>query len=168
MKRILSVLVEDKPGVLVRVAGLFSRRGFNIDSLAVGHTMEPGISRMTIQVQGEDNTFEQIVKQLHKLVNVIKISDLTDDPAVSRELLLVKVSAEPVNRSEIQQIVSTFRAKIIDISLDSMVVEITGDEGKLNAFLMLMQEFGIKEIVSTGKVALARGSKVTTRSAGGK
>jgi len=130
--------------------------------------MEPGISRMTIQVQGEPATFEQLTKQLHKLVNVIKISDLTEDPNVCRELLLVKVKSEPSTRGDIQQIVSTFRAKIVDISIDSMMVEITGDEDKLNAFLLLMQEFGIKEIVSTGKVALARGAKATTLAAGDK
>jgi acetolactate synthase-1/3 small subunit len=161
MKRILAILVEDRSGVLTRVSGLFSRRGYNIQNIAVGRTMEPGISRMTVTVDADPLTVEQIVKQLNKLIDVLKVSDMTDEPAVERELMLVKVKAEPGRRSEIQQMADTFRAKIIDLSPDSMIIELTGDEQKLQAFLMMMQEFGIKEIACTGKVSLLRGSKVT-------
>lgn len=161
MKRILTILVEDRPGVLTRVAGLFSRRGYNIQNIAVGRTMESGISRMSVTVEAEPVTVEQIVKQLNKLVNVLKVSDLTDETSVERELMLIKVKAEPGKRGEIQQMAATFRAKIVDISPDSMIVEVTGEDQKLQAFLLMMQEFGIKEIVSTGKVSLLRGSKVT-------
>lgn len=161
MKRILAILVEDRPGVLTRVSGLFSRRGYNIQNVAVGGTMEPGISRMTVSVEADPITVEQIVKQLNKLVNVLKVSDLTDEASVARELMLVKVKAEPSRRSDIQQMSATFRAKIIDISPDSMIIEVTGDDQKLQAFLMMMQEFGIKEIASTGKISLLRGSKIT-------
>ncbi|MDO9535690.1 MAG: acetolactate synthase small subunit [Bacillota bacterium] len=161
MKRILAILVEDRPGVLTRVSGLFSRRGYNIQNIAVGRTMEPGISRMTVSVEADPVTVEQIVKQLNKLVNVLKVSDLTDEASVARELMLVKVKAEPGRRSDIQQMSATFRAKIIDISPDSMIIEVTGDDQKLQAFLMMMQEFGIKEIASTGKISLLRGSKIT-------
>jgi acetolactate synthase-1/3 small subunit len=161
VKRILAILVEDRPGVLTRVSGLFSRRGYNIKNIAVGPTMEPGISRMTVTVEADPLTVEQIVKQLNKLVNVLKVNDLTDETSVERELMLIKVKAEPGRRSEIQQVAATFRAKIIDISPDSMIIEVTGEEQKLQAFLLMMQEFGIKEIVSTGSVSLLRGSKVT-------
>lgn len=161
MRRILSILVEDRPGVLTRVSGLFSRRGYNIQNIAVGRTMDPGISRMTVTVDADPLTVEQIVKQLNKLINVLKVSDLTDEPSVERELMLVKVKAEPGRRSEIQQMAATFRAKIVDLSPDSMIIEVTGDDQKLQAFLLIMQEFGIKEIVATGKISLLRGSKVT-------
>lgn len=160
-KRILAILVEDRPGVLTRVSGLFSRRGYNIQNIAVGRTMEPGISRMTVTVDADPLTVEQIVKQLNKQINVLKISDLTDEPSVERELLLVKVKADPAKRSDIQQMVNTFRARIVDLSPDSMIIEVTGDDEKLKAFLLMMQEFGIKEIASTGKVALLRGNKLT-------
>jgi len=152
--------VEDRPGVLTRVSGLFSRRGYNIQNIAVGRTMEPGISRMTVTVDADPLTVEQIVKQLNKQINVLKISDLTDEPSVGRELLLVKVKAEPDKRGDIQQMARTFRARIIDLSPDSMIVEVTGNNEKLEAFLLMMQEFGIKEIASTGKVALFRGNKL--------
>lgn len=161
MKRILAILVQDRPGVLTRVSGLFSRRGYNIQNIAVGRTMEPGVSRMTVTVDADPLTVEQIVKQLNKLIDVLKVSDLTDEPAVGRELMLVKVKAEPGRRGEIQQMAATFRAKIIDLSPDSMIIEVTGEEQKLQAFLMIMQEFGIKEIASTGKISLLRGSKTT-------
>ncbi len=161
MKRILAILVEDRPGVLTRVAGLFSRRGYNIQNIAVGRTMEPGISRMTVSVEADPLTVEQIVKQLNKLVNVIKVSDLTEETSVERELMLLKVKAETSKRSDIQQMVTTFRGKIIDVSPDSMIVEVTGDDDKLNAFLLMMQEFGLREVVSTGKISLLRGGKVT-------
>ncbi len=161
MKHVLAVLVEDKPGVLARVAGLFSRRGFNIDNIAVGETITPGISRMTITVEGSDTLVEQVVKQLHKLVNVIKVSNLSEEPSVMRELMLIKVNAEVGSRSDIQQIVETFRGKVVDVSPDSMIIEVTGDEGKMEAIKLLLQHFGIKEIVRTGKIALLRGSRIT-------
>lgn len=167
MKHVLAVLVENKPGVLARIAGLFSRRGFNIDSLAVGETLDPNISRMTIAVTGDSSTLEQVVKQLNKLVNVIKISNVTEDPAVIRELMLIKVQADPQTRSDIQQIVETFRGKVVDVSLDSLVIEITGDEEKLEAIKILLQHFGIREVVRTGKVAILRGSKTTREGNGG-
>ena len=159
MTSILAVLVEDKPGVLTRVAGLFSRRGFNIDSIAVGEANEPGLSRMTITVNEDSATLEQVVKQLNKLVNVIKISNITEDPSVSRELMLLKVKAEPETRGEIQQVVETFRGKTVDVSLDSMIIEVTGDDEKLEAMKLLLQHYGIQEIVRTGKIAMVRGSK---------
>ncbi len=161
MKHVLAVLVEDKPGVLTRVAGLFSRRGFNIDNIAVGETVSPGISRMTITVEGSETIVEQVVKQLHKLVNVIKVSNLSEEPSVMRELMLIKVSAEVGSRSDIQQIVETFRGKVVDVSPDTMIIEVTGNEEKMEAIKMLLQHFGLKEIVRTGKVALLRGSKIT-------
>jgi len=161
LKHVLAVLVEDKPGVLARVAGLFSRRGFNIDNIAVGETITPGISRMTITVEGSDTLVEQVVKQLHKLVNVIKVSNLSEEPSVMRELMLIKVNAEVGSRSDIQQIVETFRGKVVDVSPDSMIIEVTGDEGKMEAIKLLLQHFGIKEIVRTGKIALLRGSRIT-------
>lgn len=161
MKHILAVLVEDKAGVLTRVAGLFSRRGFNIENIAVGETMEPGISRMTIAVDGDEKVVEQVMKQLNKLINVIKVTNLSREPSVIRELMLIKVEAEANTRGDIQQIVETFRGKVVDVSLDSMVIEVTGNYEKLDAIKLLLQQYGIKEIVSTGKVALLRGSKVT-------
>jgi len=159
VRRILTILVEDRPGVLTRVSGLFSRRGYNIQNIAVGRTIEPGISRMTVSVEADPLTVEQVVKQLNKLVNVLKVSDLTEEASIGRELMLVKIKADPVKRSDIQQMVSTFRGKIIDVSPDSMIVEVTGDDEKLQAFTLMMQEFGIKEIVSTGQISLLRGSK---------
>ncbi|WP_318036616.1 acetolactate synthase small subunit [Dethiobacter alkaliphilus] len=161
MKYVLAVLVENKPGVLVRVAGLFARRGFNIESLAVGKTLDPGISRMTIEVDADEKTLEQVIKQLNKLINVIRISNLTEVPSVNRELVLIKVRADAANRAEIQQIVETFRAKIVDVSLDSLIIEITGNEEKLEAIALLLSHYGILEIVRTGKIALLRGSKTT-------
>jgi acetolactate synthase-1/3 small subunit len=161
MKHILAVLVENKPGVLVRVAGLFARRGFNIESLAVGKTRVPDISRMTIEVEADDKTLEQVIKQLNKLINVIKISNLTREPSVNRELVMIKVQADAKNRSEIQQIVETFRAKIVDVSLDTLIIEVTGNEEKLEAIQLLLSHYGILEIVRTGKIALLRGSKTT-------
>lgn len=161
MKHVLAILVENKAGALTRVSGLFSRRGFNIENIAVGETTIPGIARMTITVDGDDYIIEQVVKQLHKLVNVIKVSDLTHEPSVMRELMLIKVKAETGSRSDIQQIVETFRSKVVDVSPDSMIIEVTGNEEKLEAIKLLLEHFGIKEIVRTGKVALLRGSKVT-------
>ncbi|MGB9975441.1 acetolactate synthase small subunit [Thermovenabulum sp.] len=159
MKTILSVLVENHPGVLSRVAGLFSRRGFNIDSLAVGTTENPEISRMTIVVEGDEYIVEQVKKQLNKLVDVIKVSKISSDDSVSRELVLIKVDAEPKNRSEIIQIAEIFRANIVDVSRRSMIIELTGDKDKINAFEELVRPFGIKELVRTGLIAMNRGPK---------
>ncbi|NLM45417.1 MAG: acetolactate synthase small subunit [Firmicutes bacterium] len=159
MRHVLAVLVEDKPGVLVRVAGLFARRGFNIESLAVGRTVDPGISRMTIELDADEKTLEQVVKQLHKLVNVIKVTNLTREPSVSRELVLIKVRAPAASRAEIQQIVETFRAKIVDVSLQSLIIEVTGNDEKLEAIQLLLSHYGILELVRTGKIALLRGAK---------
>lgn len=160
MKHTLSVLVENKPGVLARVSGLFSRRGFNIDSLAVGVTENPELSRMTIVVDGDDRVLEQVIKQLNKLIDVIKVSDLRAEESVERELVMIKVVAEPKMRSEIMQIADIFRARIVDVSPKTLTIEVTGDEAKVNAMEALLKQFGIKELVRTGKVALTRGMKV--------
>jgi acetolactate synthase I/III small subunit len=159
MKHTLAVLVENKSGVLSRVASLFSRRGYNIDSLAVGVTEDPEISRMTIVVHGDDHVLEQVTKQLNKLIDVIKVSDIGADDAVERELALIKVSADVDTRAEIIQIADIFRARIVDVAPKSMTVEVTGDEGKINAIEKLLRQFGIKEMVRTGKIALVRGPK---------
>ncbi|QSQ10307.1 Putative acetolactate synthase small subunit [Koleobacter methoxysyntrophicus] len=159
MKHTLSVLVENHPGVLSRVAGLFSRRGFNIESLAVGVTERPDISRMTIVVEGDDYTVEQVSKQLNKLIDVIKVSDIAPEDSVSRELVLIKVDADPSVRSEIIQIAEIFRANIVDVSKKSMIIELTGDKNKVNAMEELLRQFGIKELVRTGIIALNRGSR---------
>lgn len=157
MKHILSVLVENKAGVLARVSGLFSRRGFNIDSLAVGPTEDPAVSRMTIVVDADDLRLEQITKQLHKLVNVLKISDLDPKDAVTRELVLIKVNAPPEKRAEVVETANIFRANIIDVSKGTLTIEITGTADKIQALEDLLRPYGIKELVRTGKVALARG-----------
>lgn len=162
MRHILAVLVENNPGVLSRVAGLFSRRGYNIDSLSVGRTEDPDISRMTIVVEGDDLVLEQVTKQLNKLVDAIKISDITADQYVDRELVLLKVSADPAVRGEIMQIVDIFRARIVDIGRSTLMIECTGDEGKIDAIINSLAPFGIMELVRTGKVAMLRGSKMTT------
>ncbi len=159
MKHIIAVLVENKPGVLARVSSLFRRRGFNIESLAVGTTEREDISRMTIVVKGDDKTVEQVVKQLNKLIEVIKVSDLSEN-SVNRVLALVKVAATAENRGEIIEIANIFRARIVDIARDSLIIEITGDEEKIDAFTNLMRQYGIKEFVKTGVVSMARGSKV--------
>ncbi len=164
MKHVLAVIVENKPGTLTRVSGLFSRRGFNIENIAVGETITPGISRMTITVEGSELLIEQVMKQLHKLINVIKVSNLSSEPSVMRELMLIKVNAETGSRSDIQQIVETFRGKVIDVSPDSMIIEVTGNDEKLEAIKLMLQNFGIREIVRTGKVALVRGPKATRES----
>lgn len=159
MKHVLAVIVENKPGVLTRVAGLFSRRGFNIDSIAVGETEVPELSRMTILVEGDENIIEQVIKQLNKLVDVVKISNLTNESTVNRELALIKVKAEPHMRAELTQLAETFRAKIVDVSQDSLMVEVTGDVEKLKAFELLLRHFGIQELARTGKISLTRGVK---------
>jgi acetolactate synthase-1/3 small subunit len=156
----LSVLVENKAGVLSRVAGLFSRRGFNIESLAVGTCEEPNMSRMTIVVYGDDAQIEQVKKQLNKLIDVIKVSDITYRDHVARELALIKVTAEAgSSRAEIMQIASIFRAKIIDVGTKTVVLEITGDTAKIDALEKLLRQYGVKELVRTGKVAILRGAK---------
>ena len=155
-KHTLIALVEDKPGVLNRVASLFRRRGFNIQSLAVGASERPGLSRMTIVVGGDYAEVEQVRKQLDKLINVVKVSDITEEAMVSRELALIKVNATASMRSEIMQIVDIFRANIVDVALDSLTVEVTGDEDKVNSLLELLRGFGIKEVSRTGKIALTR------------
>jgi acetolactate synthase-1/3 small subunit len=144
MRHILAVLVENQPGVLTRVSGLFSRRGYNIDSLAVGQTHDPGVSRMTIVVDGDDQVIEQVVKQLDKLVDVIDVRDITVDEHVDRELVLIKVKAEPEIRGEIMQIVDIFRARIVDIGQNSLIIECTGDEGKIRAIENSLKPFGIQ------------------------
>jgi len=158
----LSVLVENKPGVLARVSGLFSRRGFNIESLAVGPTEHPEISRMTIVVAVEDLPLEQVTKQLNKLVNVIKIVELEPNASVQRELLLVKVRADRPQRSAILETVQMFRAHVVDVSPDALVIEATGTAEKLEALLRDLEPYGIKEMVQSGMVAIGRGSRSIT------
>jgi acetolactate synthase-1/3 small subunit len=161
MKHIVSALVENKPGVLVRIAGLFSRRGFNIESLAVGPTEHPEISRMTIVVDVADQPLEQVTKQLHKLINVIKLSELRMDESVQRELVMIKIKAPAAKRAEIIEIADIFRANIVDVSRDMIVLEVTGTESKIDAIENLLIPYGIIEFARTGKIALARGSKET-------
>jgi len=158
----LSVLVENKPGVLARIAGLFSRRGFNIDSLAVGPTEHPEVSRMTIVVNVESSPLEQVTKQLNKLVEVIKVVELDRDSSVNRELLLVKVKADASSRGEVLELVQLFRAKVVDVSPDAVVVEATGNSDKLDALLRVLEPFGIKELVQSGMVAVGRGQRSIT------
>lgn len=155
------MLVANKPGVLTHVSGLFSRRGYNIDSLTVGVTENPDISRMTIVVHGDEQVIEQVTKQLNKLIDIIKVVDISPQESVDRELALLKVSAKAKDRSEIIQIVDIFRAKIIDVSAESLIIEITGSGDKIDALEELMRPFGIKEMIRTGKVALVRGTKLT-------
>ncbi|MDI6828721.1 MAG: acetolactate synthase small subunit [Armatimonadota bacterium] len=159
MQHTITALVENRPGVLARVAGLFARRGFNIESLAVSITEDPSVSRMTIVVGGDDAVLEQITKQLNKLIDVIKVVDYKGIPIVERELALIKVSAEPGVRSEIMQIVDIFRAKIIDVSDKTFTVEVTGSVEKINAIEKLLEGYGIKEVVRTGRIAMMRGAK---------
>ncbi|MHC1572328.1 MAG: acetolactate synthase small subunit [Methanosarcinales archaeon] len=160
MKRhTLAVLVENKPGVLARISGLFSRRGFNIESLAVGVTENVDISRITIVVSGDDAVLEQVKKQLNKLIDVIHIAELAPNSSVSRELALIKVGVDATTRSMVMQIVDVFRARIIDVSTDSLIVEVTGSKGKIASIQRLLSQFGIKEMVRTGKVALHRRSQ---------
>ena len=154
---VLSLLVENKPGVLARIAGLFAGRGYNIESLCVGETQDPNYSRMTIVTKGDERVVEQIEKQLRKIIEVVKVSNITDTPHVERELILVKVSATKENRDEIVRLVEIFRGKIIDVTLKSLTIEITGDGDKTSAFLQLLKPFGIKELVRTGIAAIKRG-----------
>lgn len=157
----LSVIVLNQPGVLTRIAGLFSRRGFNIESLAVGPTEDPELSRITIVANVDEVSLEQLTKQLNKLVEVLKIVEL-DDKAVRRELLLIKVRATPETRSQVLEIVNLFRSKTVDISSDSMTVEATGGSDKIDALLRMLEPYGIKEVVQSGVVALSRGSRALT------
>jgi acetolactate synthase I/III small subunit len=161
-KHTLSVLVENKPGVLARIAGLFSRRGYNIDSLAVGPTEHPEISRMTVVVDLEDSPLEQVTKQLNKLVEVLKVVELDAAASVQRELLLVKVRADLSSRSHVLETVQLFRAKVVDVSPDAVVVEATGNSDKLDALLRVLEPFGIKELVQSGMVAVGRGQRSIT------
>jgi acetolactate synthase-1/3 small subunit len=156
-KHTLVALVEDKPGVLNRMVSLFRRRGFNIESIAVGSSEIPHLSRMTIVVSGSDPTIEQVRKQSDKIVSVIKVSDITGEDTVTRELALIKVRATPATRSEIIQIVDVFRASIVDVSPDSIVIEVTGDANKINSLFKMLRGFGIKEMNRTGMVAMTRG-----------
>lgn len=156
MKHTISVMVENHFGVLAHVAGLFSARGFNIDSLAVGETQDSTVSRMTITVHGDDRVVEQIVKQLDKLIDVIKVEDITEDDMIERELVLVKVAAEQSTRTDVMQIVNTFRAKVVDVNPKSLTIEVTGGEGKIDAMLELLRPLGILEVVRTGLIAMAR------------
>ncbi|MCM8775697.1 MAG: acetolactate synthase small subunit [Candidatus Omnitrophica bacterium] len=156
MKHTISVLVENHFGVLAHVAGLFSARGFNIDSLAVGETQDPSVSRMTIIVHGDDQVVEQIIKQLDKLVDVIKVEDITQDDIIERELVLIKVKASAETRGDVMQIVNTFRAKIVDVNPQSLSIEATGGESKVDAMLELLRPLGLIEVVRTGLIAMAR------------
>lgn len=160
MRHTISTLVENRFGVLAHISGLFSSRGFNIDSLSVGETEDPTVSRMTIVVQGDDRILEQVTKQLNKLIDVIKVIDLTSERFTERELLLIKVNTTSGNRSQIIEIVDVFRANIVDMSPNALTVEATGDEDKINAIISMLKPFGIKEMARTGKVALNREPKV--------
>lgn len=156
-KHVLSILVENRPGVLARVAGLFSRRGFNIDTLAVGPTEDPAVSRITLTLDGAVHPIDQVTKQLHKLINVLKIRDMEPDDSVAREMALFKVSAAVENRAEIVQFAEIFRAKIVDVSRRALIVEVTGSHDKIEAFESMLRPHGLLEMVRTGEVALSRG-----------
>mgnify|MGYP003724932953 CR=1 FL=1 len=156
-KHTITALVEDKPGVLNRISSMFRRRGFNIASLAVGRSELPGLSRMTFVVEGNDAIVEQVTKHLHKLIDVIKVSDISDQNIVSRELALIRVSANVQTRSEIMQIVDIFRANIVDVGPESLIIEVTGDEDKVDSLQNLLRSFGVLEVMRTGTIAMDRG-----------
>ena len=162
MKHTLSVLVEDEAGVLTRIAGLFARRGFNIESLAVGPTETAGVSRITMVVPGDNKNIEQLTKQLYKLINVFKVNDITQTPCVERELMLVKVNASASDRAEVIELAQVFRARIVDISEETVTIEVVGDPGKMVAIVRMLNKFGLKEVARTGKIALVRESGVNT------
>jgi len=162
MSHVLSLLVEDKPGLLTRVAGLFARRGFNIESLAVGASEIPGLSRITVVVDVEELPLEQVTKQLNKLVNVIKIVELDPNQAVTREHLLIKVRVDNTTRSHVLEAASLFRASIVDVAPDALVIETTGNSGKIQAFVRILEPYGIKEIAQSGLLAIGRGGKSIT------
>ncbi|MHB9032750.1 MAG: acetolactate synthase small subunit [Anaerolineae bacterium] len=160
-RRTLVGLMEDKPGVLSHVSNLFRRRNYNIESLSVGHSETPGISRMTVVVNGDDAVVEQVIKQLYKLVNILKVSDIDDNASVTRELALIKVYAPAAVRAEVKQLVDIFRAIIIDVALESLTVEITGTEDKVDSLIAMLRPYGIKELARTGRVSMVRGSSTT-------
>jgi len=160
MRHVISILVENKFGVLARIAGLFSGRGFNIDSLSVAETLDPKCSRMTIVTRGDDMIIEQIHKQLNRLINVMKVVDVTGEDYVDRELILVKVAADPDKRAEILRMTEIFRGRVVDVSPKTYTIEITGTENKIQAFLEMIRPLGLREIARTGKVAISRGQKV--------
>jgi acetolactate synthase-1/3 small subunit len=162
MKHTLSVLVEDEAGVLTRIAGLFARRGYNIESLAVGPAEQVGVSRITMVVPGDQSTIEQLTKQLYKLINVLKVQDITTTPCVEREWMLVKVHADSSVRAEVIELTGIFRARIVDISEETLTIEVVGDPGKIVTTIQMLNKFGIKEISRTGKIALVRESGVNT------
>ena len=162
MRHTISVLVENKFGVLSRIAGLFSGRGFNIESLSVAESLDPNVSRMTIVTRGDDKVIEQVTKQLNKLVDVIKVIDHTEEKFVDRELALIKINAEPQLREEILRITEIFRGKVVDVSSKTYTVEVTGDEEKVDTFIEMLKPLGIKEIARTGRIAMSRGSKALT------
>lgn len=162
MKHTISVLVEDEAGVLSRIAGLFARRGFNIESLAVGPAEQVGVSRITMVVPGDDRVIEQLIKQLYKLISVLKVQDITETPCVERELMLVKVNASASSRAEVIQLAQIFRARVVDLSEDTLTIQVVGDPGKMVAIIQMLNKFGIREIARTGKIALIRESKVNT------
>ena len=166
MQHTITALVENTPGVLARVSGLFARRGFNIESLAVSITEDPSVSRMTIVVTGDERALEQIEKQLNKLIEVVKVFDYANTPAVERELALIKVQAGPDRRAEVMQICDIFRAKILDVSERTLTIEVTGPVAKVDAFQNLLSPFGIKELVRTGKIVLTRGARSTAEMRG--
>lgn len=155
-KHTISVLVENHFGVLARVSGMFSSRGYNIDSLCVGETTDPAVSRMTVVVRGDDKVLAQIFQQLNKLVDVIEVQDLTKGDFVERELVMIKVSADSTHRTEVVELANIFRAKVVDLSTTSMIVEVTGAEGKISAFVDMMRPFGIEELVRSGEIAISR------------
>lgn len=162
-KHTLAILVENRQGVLAKIASLIAAKGYNIDSLSVAETLDPSVSRMTMSVHGDEWVMEQAVKQLHRLIDVVKVVDLTDEEHVSREMVFIRVNAEPVNRAEILRIAEIFRGRIVDVTPTSYTLEVTGEEGKTQAILELLQPFGIQEIVRSGTLAIARGSKALSR-----
>ena len=156
MKHVITVLCENRAGVLSHIAGLFSSRGYNIDSLAVGETLDPSVSRMTIVSEADERILEQIIKQLRKLIDVIKVQDLTGEDFIDRELILIKVEAKPDKRPQVIEIAGIFRAQIVDVGKDSLAVQASGTQSKINAMIDLFSEFGIREIVRTGRIAMKR------------
>ncbi len=164
----ITALVQDKPGVLARVAGMFSRRGFNISNLAVGHSETPSLSRMTFVVEGDEWVVEQVTKQLYKLIDVVQVYDISAESIVLRELALLKVHSNAESRPEIMQIVDIFRANIVDVTKDALVIEVTGDEEKVDALIELLHPFGLKEVMRTGRIAMSRGSATTGARKGAK
>ncbi|MEO1342272.1 MAG: acetolactate synthase small subunit [Cyanobacteria bacterium J06635_13] len=161
-KQTISVLVEDEAGVLTRIAGLFARRGFNIESLAVGPAEQSGVSRITMVVPGDEKVVEQLIKQLYKLISVLKVQDISQQPCVERELMLIKINATASNRAEVIQVAQIFRARVVDLAEDALTLEVVGDPGKIVAIIKMLTKFGITEIARTGKIALVRESGVNT------